>query len=101
MAEKSFWEKLFGFLFADSPQSSMRLGFILTIMGGLWIMISVARYISTFASKGVELNNWTDMGIFLVGVGSIMTGVSWMKERQKKAELEAEKNKPNEEAKKE
>ena len=100
MAEKTFWEKLFGFLFADSPQSSMRLGFILTILGGLGIMMSVAHYIDTFAHKGVEITHWTDMGVFLVGVGSIMTGAAWMKERQKKVEVEAEKNKPTEEVKK-
>lgn len=99
MAEKTFLEKIFGFLFADSPQSSMRLGFILTIAGGLWIMISVARYIMAFANKSIELNNWTDMGIFLVGVGSIMTGVAWMKERQKKVEVDAEKKNPTEEKK--
>ena len=95
-----FFKKVLGFLFADSSNSSMRLGFLLTIIGGLVIMFSVARYINTFADKGIELNNWTDMGIFLVGVGTIMTGVAWMKERQKKTEVDAEiKMKENEDKK--
>ena len=86
---KTFFEKVFGFLFEDSKNSSMRLGFILTILGGLYVLICIGRYIMHFADKGIEITQWGDMGIFVLGVASIITGVAWMKERQKKIETSA------------
>lgn len=89
MKQKSFFEKVFGFLLSGTNQSSMRLGFILAILGGLYIMICVGRYIMSFAGKGTEITQWEGMGVFLLGIATIMTGIAWMKERQKKTEINA------------
>ena len=87
---KTFLEKIFSFLMAGTKQSSMRLGFVMAFIGGLYILIMVGRYIKMFADKTVELNNWTEMGLFVTGVGVMMTGVAYMKVAQKKTEVEQE-----------
>ena len=92
---KTFLEKIFSFLMDGTKQSSMRLGFVMAFIGGLYILIMVGRYIKMFADKTVELNNWTEMGLFVAGVGAMMTGVAYMKVAQKKTEVEQENNKKN------
>ena len=91
MDAKKWYEKLFGFLFENSSQSSMRLGFVLSILGGLYLMVCLGRYIVSFAQRGQELVQWEGMGVFLLGIATVMTGIAWMKERQKKTEVNADK----------
>lgn len=66
--------------------SSMRLYFILTGMGAILNMVAVAIYIIRRAWMDVGVTGWTEMGIFFVGVASVLTGVAWQKVQQKKVE---------------
>lgn len=83
---KEVLSELFGFFNEKSGKSSMRLGFILTTVGGFWVMLRLATYIDTFASKGIELTQWDGMAVFTVAVGAVMTGMAWAKTRQKSIE---------------
>lgn len=88
---KLILKDIFGFLTEDSIKSSMRLGFLLTTFGGFWVLLRLANYIDIFAKKGIELTQWDGMAIFAISIGSVITGVAWMKTKQKKLEKDSDK----------
>ncbi len=80
-------KKLLQFLSSDSPYSTMRLGFITVIAAGFLCFLAVVINIIIFSIKGIEITQWSDMGIFLLCIGGAMTGLAWSKVQQKKLEV--------------
>lgn len=48
-------------------------------------------YFIILASKGIQITTWQNMGVFVFGVASVITGSGWIKTKQKKIEVENEK----------
>ena len=75
------------FLKSNSPLSSLRLGMTAIIIGSVTILISMSIYILYFGFNKIEISRWTDMGIFLGGLATLITGVLYNKVQQKKLEI--------------
>ena len=78
-------------LSSTSVYSSMRFGFLLVIIACVIILLSIPAYVIILAVKGIQITAWENMGIFVIGVATIITGSGWMKAKQKKIEVENEK----------
>jgi hypothetical protein len=82
---------MWNFLKDDNPSSEMRVSHFIISISVVIVIISVALYILKFASKGVEITHWSEMGIFILGIAGVATGTAMAKAVQKKDELS---NKP-------
>lgn len=69
-----------------SKQSSMRLNMLLVGSASVVILLSVAAYIIVMAIKGIEITQWSGMGVFCIGMATVVTGVTYTKALQKKHE---------------
>lgn len=65
--------------------STMRVSLFLLVIAAVIILLSIAFYIIV---KGFEggVDNWSGMGVFVISVGGLITGISWQKKEQKKLE---------------
>jgi len=78
-------------LSSTSVYSSMRFGYLLVILACTIILLSMPIYFIILASKGIQITTWQNMGVFVFGVASVITGSGWIKTKQKKIEVENEK----------
>lgn len=75
-----------GLLREDSKVSSIRFHLVLGAIGAFLNMLAVAFYIVKRAYIPEGVTGWTEMGLFLAGVASILTGLAWGKYKQKQIE---------------
>ena len=66
--------------------SSMRFNLLLAGLGSLIVLLAVSFHIVMY-TVGDEALEWSNMGIFLGGVASVITGASWTKAKQKETEI--------------
>lgn len=72
--------------YTNGQKSSMRLNMLLATGASVILLLSVAAYIIIHAVKGNFGLDWTGMGVFCLGIAGVLTGVSYTKALQKKAE---------------
>lgn len=77
---------------AKFKPSTMRFAFKVITIASFIIMLSLAAYIVINAIKGNMINSWSSMGVFAIGVGTITTGMGYMKKEQKKVENDTERD---------
>jgi len=70
----------------DKKQSSMRLGWMISIIMSALLLASTSVYILIMAIKCDGIDDWSGMGIFVVGVLGGLTGMGFAKAQQKKFE---------------
>lgn len=72
----------------NGNHSSMRVGFILIIIGTFLLFSATAIYIVLSALHPEDLGepSWESIGIFLAGIASVVTGAGWNKVKQKQVE---------------
>jgi uncharacterized membrane protein len=81
-----------GLLNSEEGSSSMRFTLILTVVGAFLLMVAAAVYIVAAALVStIAEPSWTEIGIFGVGIASIITGVGYNKVQQKKVEVNGKK----------
>ena len=81
-----------GLLNSENGGSSMRFSLILTVVGAFLLMVAAAVYIIAAATNAaIAEPNWSEIGIFAIGIASIITGVVYNKVQQKKVELNGKK----------
>lgn len=70
----------------DKKQSSMRLGWMISIVMSAVLLGCTSVYILIMAIKCEGINDWSGMGIFVLGVLGGLTGMGFAKAQQKKFE---------------
>ncbi len=81
-----------GLLDANGGPSSIRFSLILTSIGIFILLLAAALYIVVAAFKPeMEQPSWEAIGIFAVGIASVITGIGYTKVQQKKVELNGSK----------
>lgn len=77
-------------LFSDDKGnlSSMRVGYILIIIGIFLLFVATGIYIVLCGLNPEQLGepSWEAIGVFLVGLASVGTGAGWNKVKQKQIE---------------
>ena len=82
-----------GLLDANGGPSSIRFSLILTSIGIFILLLAAAFYIVVAAfNPEMEQPSWEAIGIFAVGIASVVTGIGYTKVQQKKVEMNG--NKP-------
>ena len=79
------------FLREDTKESAMRVSLFMVVVTVCFILACVGIYILMKARCDVEIANWSSMGMFVIGVAAIVTGMAWQKVRQKRIEKETKK----------
>jgi len=74
------------YLSEHTNKSSMRLNLLLVAGACTIILLCVAVYIILMAVKEIQITEWSGMGVFCFGIAGVVTGVSYTKALQKKAE---------------
>jgi len=78
----------FHFFKEDTKESMMRLNFfIISVVCGI-VLLSIATYIIITALKCKSTIDWSGMGVFVTGIGAIITGISYNKWKQKQIEID-------------
>ena len=71
----------------SSKMSSMRINFSLIIYATIVLFIALATYIVIFSVRGIEITQWTGMGIFIGGITTSIWAMASEKRKQKKDEI--------------
>ena len=83
-----------GLLESGGKTSSMRVSFLLITIGAVILMAATAVYISASAfNEIIPEPDWKEIGIFAVGLASVITGAGYNKMKQKKIEIDSEEKK--------
>jgi uncharacterized membrane protein YidH (DUF202 family) len=81
-----------GLLDANGGPSSIRFSLILTSIGIFILLLAAAFYIVVAAfSPEMEQPSWEAIGIFAVGIATVVTGIGYTKVQQKKVEMNGSK----------
>ena len=81
-----------GLLSSNGGPSSIRFSLILTSIGIFILLLAAALYITVAAfSPEMEQPSWEAIGVFAVGIASVVTGIGYTKVQQKKVELNGSK----------
>ena len=72
----------------NGTPSSMRASFILITIGVFLLFVATGIYVVMCAFHPEKLGepSWEAIGIFLVGLASVVTGAGWNKVKQKQVE---------------
>lgn len=73
-------------------KGTMRFAFKLITIGSFILMLSVAAYIVINAINQNSIDTWSSMGVFAIGVGTMTSGMGYMKKEQKKVENDAKRD---------
>jgi len=70
----------------DNNKSSMRLGYLIAVICSAWLLFCISIYILLMVILHEGVNDWTGLGLFVLGILGGLTGMGYAKAQQKKHE---------------